>query len=58
MTGGLSARNGIPLGTWQDHFIEWFRDLGFLQKSGVETKAAKDIAAFVSQSPRGAERRQ
>jgi len=58
MTGGLSARNGIPLGTWQDRFIEWFRDLGFLQKSGVETKAAKDIAAFVSQSPRGAERRQ
>lgn len=49
MSGGLTDRNGIPFGTWQDRYIEWFRDLGFLQKSGVETKAAKDIAAFVSQ---------
>jgi endo-1,4-beta-xylanase len=47
MSGGLTDRNGIPFGTWQERFIEWFRDLGFLQKSGVETKAAKDAAAFV-----------
>jgi endo-1,4-beta-xylanase len=53
MTGGLTYRNGIPFGTWQERFIDWFRDLGFLQKPGVETKAAKDIAAFVSQPPRG-----
>ena len=53
MTGGLTDRNGIPFGTWQYRFIDWFRDLGFLQKPGVETKAAKDIAAFLSQpSPR------
>jgi hypothetical protein len=32
---------------WQCRYIEWFRDLGFLQKPGVETKAAKDTAAFV-----------
>jgi endo-1,4-beta-xylanase len=51
MTGGLTAKNGIPFGTWQDRFIDWFRDLGFLQKPGVETKAAKDITAFVSQPP-------
>jgi hypothetical protein len=51
MSGGLADRHGIPLGTWQDRFIEWFRDLGFLQKPGVETKAAKDIAAFLSQPP-------
>jgi endo-1,4-beta-xylanase len=50
MTGGLSDRKGIPFGTWQDRFIDWFRDLGFLQKPGVETKAAKDVAAFASQS--------
>lgn len=49
MTGGLTARNGIPFGTWQDRFLDWFRDLGFLQKPGVETKAAKDTAAFLTQ---------
>lgn len=57
MTGGLTHRNGIPFGTWQDRHLDWFRDLGFLQKPGVETKAAKDITAFVSQPPRGGGRR-
>ncbi len=52
--GGLSDRAGIPFGTWQGRFIDWFRDLGFLQKSGVETKAAQDIATFVSQPARPA----
>ena len=28
MTGGLTDRNGMPLGTWQFRFIDWFRDLG------------------------------
>jgi hypothetical protein len=51
MSGGLTHRNGIPFGTWQDRYIDWFRDLGFLQKPGVETKAAKDIATFISQPP-------
>jgi endo-1,4-beta-xylanase len=53
MSGGLTDRNGIPYGTWQFRFIDWFKDLGFLQKPGVETKAAKDIAVYVSQPPRG-----
>jgi endo-1,4-beta-xylanase len=48
MTGGLTDRNDTPFGTWQYRFVEWFRDLGFLQKPGVETKAAKDIAAFLN----------
>ena len=48
MTGGLADRNDTPFGTWQFRFIDWFRDLGFLQKPGVETKAAKDIAAIVN----------
>ncbi len=56
MAGGLANRN-LPFGTWPDRFTEWLRDLGFLQKPGVETKAAKDIAAFLSQPPRGGERR-
>jgi endo-1,4-beta-xylanase len=30
-------------------FIDWFRDLGFLQKPGVETRAARDVAAFAKQ---------
>jgi endo-1,4-beta-xylanase len=46
MTGGLTDRNGTPFGTWQYRYIDWFRDLGFLQKPGVETKAAKDVAAY------------
>jgi acetyl esterase/lipase len=53
MTGGLTDRNDTPYGTWQYRFIDWFRDLGFLQKPGVETKAAKDIATYVSQPPPG-----
>ena len=52
MSGGLTDRNDTPFGTWQLRFIDWFRDLGFLQKPGVETKAAKDIAAFLKQPPR------
>jgi endo-1,4-beta-xylanase len=54
MSGGLTDRNGIPFGTWQERFVDWFRDLGFLQKPGVETKAAKDVAAFVNLPPRDA----
>jgi endo-1,4-beta-xylanase len=48
MAAGLADRNGIPFGKWQDRFIEWFRDLGFLQKPGVETRAGRDVAVFVS----------
>ena len=43
---GLMDRRGIPFGTWQDRYIDWFRDLGFLGKPGFETKAARDLAAF------------
>jgi hypothetical protein len=52
MAAGLADRNGIPFGKWQDRFIDWFRDLGFLQKPGIETQAARDVAAFVAQPPR------
>jgi endo-1,4-beta-xylanase len=51
MSGGLTDRTGIPFGTWQYRFIDWFRDLGFLQKPGIETKAAKDVATFQNQKP-------
>jgi len=49
MTGGLTDRNDTPYGTWQFRFIDWFRDLGFLQKPGVETKAERDVASYLSQ---------
>jgi acetyl esterase/lipase len=45
---GLKDRGGTPFGTWQFRFIDWFRDLGFLDKPGVETKAARDVAAHVA----------
>jgi acetyl esterase/lipase len=51
MTGGLTDRGNLPLGTWQYRFIDWFRDLGFLQKPGVETKAARDVATHVANPP-------
>ena len=47
--GGMTDRGSIPFGTWQNRFIDWFRDLGFLQKSGIQTNAAKDTATFLSQ---------
>ena len=50
--GGLTARGGIPFGTWTDRFVDWFRDLGFLQKHGVPTKAATDVEAFARKSSR------
>ena len=56
-TGGLTDRNGTPLGTWHFRFIDWCRDLGFLQKPGVETRAALDVAAYMKQPLRGAGRR-
>jgi hypothetical protein len=46
--GALTDRYDAPFGTWQYRFIDWFRDLGFLQKSGVETRAAKESAAYAS----------
>lgn len=36
--------------TWQDRFIDWLRDLGFLQKPRVETKAARDTSLFLQQA--------
>jgi len=52
-TGGLTDRLGTPYGTWQFRFIDWFRDLGFLKKSGIKTQAALDTEAYVAQPPRG-----
>ena len=50
---GMKDRSGEPMGTWHERFIDWFRDLGFLQKPGVETKAAKDVAVYASQRRTG-----
>jgi endo-1,4-beta-xylanase len=50
--GGLTARGGIPFGTWTDRFVDWFRDLGFLTKPGTPTKAAADVDAFSRKSAR------
>ncbi len=50
MTGGLTDRNDTPFGSWQNRFIDWFRNLGFLQKPGIETKAARDVSAFSSRA--------
>jgi len=49
MSGGLTDRGGIPFGTWPQRFIEWFRDLGFLGKPGMETKAERDLARYMSE---------
>ena len=49
---GLSYREGTALGTWPIRFTDWFRDLGFLNKPGVETLAARDVEAFVKAPPK------
>lgn len=51
-TAGLTDRNGTPFGTWHLRFIDWFRDLGFMQKPGVETRAAQELAAYMKNPPR------
>jgi alpha/beta hydrolase fold len=48
--GGLTARGGIPFGTWTDRYIDWFKDLGFLEKPGTPTKAAADVEAFAKKA--------
>jgi len=53
MTGGLTYRNFTPYGTWPERFIDWFRDMGFLQKPGVETKASLDSKAYASRPAPG-----
>lgn len=30
--GGLRPRNGIPMGTWQNRFVEWAADLGVMKQ--------------------------
>ena len=42
--GSIKYRDGIPFGTWQDRYLDWLRDLGFLGKPGLETKAATEAA--------------
>ncbi len=51
-TGGLTNRGGIAYGTWHERYLEWMRDLGFLGKPGVETLAAKDVAANLTRPER------
>ncbi len=53
-TGGLTNRGFIAYGKWPDRFIDWFRDLGFLGKPGVETQAAKDVATNLNRPKRSA----
>ncbi|HEY5079133.1 MAG TPA: hypothetical protein VII43_04775, partial [Opitutaceae bacterium] len=54
-TGGLTDRGFIAYGTWPERFMDWFRDLGFLGKPGVETQAAKDVAANLNRVKKSAE---
>src|SRR4029078_8067807 len=49
--GALKHRDGIPFGTWQDRFVDWVRAIRLLGKPGLETKAERDVTAFVSQPP-------
>ena len=48
--GGMKFRNGIPLSTWQERYMDWFRDLGFLNPPGAEPKAAREVAAYAKKA--------
>jgi len=49
---GVSAKDHdtMPYGTWRERFLDWFRDLGFLDKPGMETKAAVAVAAYAKRT--------
>ena len=49
MAAGLADRHEMPFGTWQYRFIDWFRDLGFLQAAGQQTRAARDVSTFAGE---------
>jgi dienelactone hydrolase len=50
-TGSISNMGGIPFGTWSARFLDWFRDLGFLDKPGIVTQAARDVASSLERRP-------
>jgi hypothetical protein len=51
---GMKFRNGNPLGTWQNRFVDWFKDLGFLNAPGVPTKVdAMSQQDPIAATPRG-----
>lgn len=50
-SGGISNYGGIAFGTWSARFLDWFRDLGFLNQPGLETQAARDVAANLNRKP-------
>lgn len=56
--GGLTDRGGIPFGTWTARYLDWFKDLGFLDKPGAPTKAAADVEAFAKTKARNRDRQQ
>jgi endo-1,4-beta-xylanase len=53
-SGGVTNLGGIAYGTWPQRYLDWFRDLGFLDKPGVETRAARDVAANLNRTRPGA----
>lgn len=46
-TSGISKRDGVAWGKWQERYIDWMSDLGFMGKPGVKTRAAIDVAAHL-----------
>jgi acetyl esterase/lipase len=53
-SGGFSDRGFIAYGKWPERYLDWFKDLGFLQAPGVETQAAKDVAANIDRVKKSA----
>lgn len=47
------SKGGIPYATWRERFVDWFRDLGFLEKAGMPTKAAAEVAAYAKKRASG-----
>jgi endo-1,4-beta-xylanase len=50
-TAGLADRGFIAYGTWSDRLVDWMKDMGFFNKPGVVTQAARDVDAFVKAPP-------
>lgn len=51
-TAGINDRLGVGFGSWEERFMDWLDDLGFMDRSGAETRAAKDVAAQLERATR------
>ena len=51
MVAARATETSRPEGEWGDRFVHWMRDLGFFNKPGEPTLAARNVADLVKGPP-------